>query len=128
MTEAADLKYTDNHQWVRTDPDGTVATGITEHAQQSLGDIVFFEAPAPAQSLQAGGCAGVLESVKTAADIYAPVSGTVTEINPKLELEPELINQNPYQTWLFKLKPDNQEDLQQLMDAVSYQAMIDAPQ
>jgi glycine cleavage system H protein len=101
----ADLKYTDEHEWVRTEADGTLTVGITDHAQSTLGDIVFLELPQVGKSVNAGDAVGVVESVKAASDIYAPVSGEVVAINEEATDSPEGVNGDAYGVWLFKLKP-----------------------
>jgi glycine cleavage system H protein len=101
-----DLQYTKSHEWVRTLADGRVEVGITDHAQAALGDLVFVEVPASGRSLGAGEACAVVESVKAASDVYSPVSGQVSEGNPKLADAPELLNQDPYgEGWLMRLAP-----------------------
>ncbi len=126
MSNPGNLKYTASHEWVKTEADGTVSVGITHHAQELLGDMVFVESPAVGRKLKAGEECAVVESVKAAADVYAPVGGTVTEINSELDNAPETINEDPYAAWLFKLKPDNASDVSGLMDATAYQAHVDS--
>jgi glycine cleavage system H protein len=126
MSNPANLKYTASHEWVRSEPDGTISIGITQHAQELLGDIVFVEAPAVGRKLQAREECTVVESVKAAADVYAPVSGTVTAVNGELDSSPEAINGAPYDAWIFRMKPDNAADVAALMDAAAYQAVIDS--
>ncbi|HCI53945.1 MAG TPA: glycine cleavage system protein GcvH [Gallionella sp.] len=126
MSNPSNLKYTASHEWVKTEADGTVSVGITQHAQGLLGDMVFVEAPAVGRHLKAKEECAVVESVKAAADVYAPVSGTVTEINAALDSSPEDINNDPYGAWMFKLKPDNGADVDALLDAAAYQAVIDS--
>ncbi len=126
MSNPSNLKYTTSHEWVKTEADGTVSIGITQHAQELLGDMVFFEAPAVGRHLKAREECAVVESVKAAADVYAPLSGTVTEINGVLDGSPEAINEDPYAAWMFKLKPDNAADVAALMDAAAYQAFVDS--
>ncbi len=126
MSNPTNLKYTATHEWVRTEADGTVSVGITDHAQELLGDMVFVENPAAGRKVKAGEECAVVESVKAAADVYAPVSGTVTEANSELDSAPEKINGDPYGAWMFKMKPDNAADLGKLMDATAYQAHVDA--
>ena len=102
----ADLKYTKSHEWLRALPDGAVEIGITEHAQHALGDLVFVEVPEAGRTLAAGEACAVVESVKAASDVYAPLAGTVTGGNPQLAAEPQAVNADPYGTgWLFRLKP-----------------------
>src|SRR4051812_48140258 len=107
MNIPADLKYTESHEWVRAETDGTVTVGITEYAQDALGDIVFVDLPAVGKSFTAGDDAAVVESVKAASDIYAPLSGEVTAINQAVVDAPESINSDAYANWLFKLKPSD---------------------
>lgn len=126
MSNPTNLKYTASHEWVRSEAEGTVSIGITQHAQELLGDMVFVESPAVGSKLKAGEECAVVESVKAAADIYAPVSGEVVEINGELDGEPEMINSNPYGAWIFKMKPDNAADVDALMDAVAYQKHVDS--
>lgn len=123
----AELKYAETHEWVRTEDDGTVVVGITDHAQDALGDIVYVELPEVGASADSGGEVAVVESVKAASDIYSPVSGEIVEINSALEDQPETVNQSPYgDGWLFRVKLAEPEDIQSLMDADAYKAMIDA--
>ena len=126
MNNPLNLKYTASHEWVRTEPDGTLAIGITHHAQELLGDMVFVENPAVGRALKAGEECAVVESVKAAADVYAPLDGSVTEVNGELDGAPEKINEDPYGAWLFKMKPDNPGDLDKLMDAEAYQAHVES--
>jgi glycine cleavage system H protein len=120
------LKYTASHEWVKTEADGTITIGITEHAQELLGDMVFVEAPAVGRKLKAKEECTVVESVKAAADVYAPVSGIVTAVNSELDSVPEKINEDPYAAWIFKMKPDNAADVSALMDAKAYQTIVDS--
>ncbi|OGT24624.1 MAG: glycine cleavage system protein H [Gallionellales bacterium RIFOXYB12_FULL_54_9] len=126
MSNPTNLKYTASHEWVKTEADGTVSIGITQHAQELLGDMVFVEAPAAGRHLKAREECAVVESVKAAADVYAPVSGTVTEVNGDLDSSPENINSDPYGAWMFKMKPDNTADVDALLDATGYQAVVDS--
>jgi glycine cleavage system H protein len=126
MSNPSNLKYTASHEWVKTETDGTISVGITQHAQELLGDMVFVEAPAVGRKLKAKEECAVVESVKAAADVYAPVSGEVTESNSALDAAPENINSDPYGAWLFKMKPDNAADVAALMDAAAYQAVVDS--
>jgi len=126
MSNPANLKYTSSHEWVKTESDGTISVGITEHAQELLGDMVFVEAPAVGRKLKAREECTVVESVKAAADVYAPVSGVVTAINGELDSTPEKINEDPYAAWIFKIKPDNAADVAALLDAKAYQAIVDS--
>ena len=122
----SNLKYTASHEWVKTEADGTVTIGITQHAQELLGDMVFVESPAVGRKLKAGEECAVVESVKAASDVYAPVAGVVVAVNNELDSAPEKINADPYGAWMFKLKPDNAADVSGLMDANAYQAVVDS--
>lgn len=122
----SNLHFTASHEWVKTEADGTISVGITQHAQELLGDMVFVEAPAVGRKLKAQEECAVVESVKAAADVYAPVSGEVTDSNSALDATPENINSDPYGAWLFKMKPDNAADVAALMDATAYQAVVDS--
>ena len=126
MSTPADLKYTASHEWVKTEADGTISIGITQHAQELLGDMVFVESPAVGRKLKAREECAVVESVKAAADVYAPVSGEVTAANGELDNAPEAINTDPYAAWMFRMKPDNAADVAALMDAAAYQAVVDS--
>ena len=122
----SDLRYAASHEWARLEADGSVTVGISDHAQEALGDVVFVELPEVGASLAAGQQAGVVESVKAASDIYAPIAGEVTAVNEALSDSPELVNADPYANWFFKLKPAAVSDLEQLLDATAYQAAADA--
>jgi glycine cleavage system H protein len=126
MSTPSDLRYTKSHEWVRLESNGTVTVGITQHAQELLGDMVFVETPDVGRKLAQGEESAVVESVKAAADVYCPIAGEVTAVNPDLQLTPEKINQDAYEAWLFKLKPVNAADLNQLMDAAGYQKMLES--
>lgn len=126
MSNPSNLKYTASHEWVKTEADGSITIGITEHAQELLGDMVFVEAPAAGRKLKAKEECAVVESVKAAADVYAPVSGTVTAVNSELDSAPEAINSDAYAAWIFKMKPDNAADVAALLDATAYQAVVDS--
>jgi glycine cleavage system H protein len=120
------LKYTKSHEWVAINADGTITVGITDHAQELLGDLVFVELPEVGKTLGAGQEACVVESVKAAADAYAPVAGEVVAVNDAVPDAPESVNQDAYAAWLFKLKPANAADLGALLDAAAYQAVVDS--
>jgi len=126
MTTPKDLKYTRSHEWARQEADGTVAIGITFHAQEMLGDVVFIENPAVGRKLKQGEECGVIESVKAAADIYAPIAGEVVAANAELADAPEKVNKDPYGAWMFRLKPDDPSELSALLDATAYQALAEA--
>ncbi|WP_223671220.1 glycine cleavage system protein GcvH [Kangiella shandongensis] len=117
----AELKYVSSHEWIRDEGDGVVTVGITEHAQELLGDVVFVEVPEVDEDVDAEDEIAVVESVKAASDIYAPVAGTITEINEELEDSPELINSDPYgDGWMFKMKLADAGDLEKLLSAEAY--------
>ena len=121
-----ELKYASSHEWARLEEDGTVSVGISDHAQEALGDVVFVELPEVGTVLAAGDDAGVVESVKAASDIYAPVGGEVIGINEKLEDEPEMVNTDPYNDgWFFKLRPSDTNELEALLSAGDYQQQCD---
>lgn len=119
-----DLRYATSHEWARLESDGSITVGITDHAQEALGDVVYLELPTLGSQLQAGQQAGVVESVKAASDIYAPVSGEVIAVNEGLIDAPEGINTHPYQSWFYKLQPTNASELAALLTAEGYQATI----
>jgi glycine cleavage system H protein len=120
----ADLKYAKTHEWARLESDGSLTVGITDHAQYLLGDLVFIELPEVGSSVAAGKEVAVVESVKAASDIYAPVSGKISSVNQEAADAPEKVNNDAYGTWLFKMTPDNPADLAQLLDAAGYQQEI----
>ncbi len=126
MSIPSDLKYTQSHEWVRAEADGTVTVGITHHAQDLLGDMVFVENPTVGRKLAASEECAVVESVKAASDVYAPIAGEVIAANEELEASPEMLNKDAYGAWMFKLKPDNAADLAGLMDATAYAAHVEA--
>ena len=126
MNTPANLKYASSHEWVRQETDGTVSVGITHHAQETLGDLVFVESPAVGRKLKQGEECAVVESVKAAADVHAPLSGEVVAANAELDDTPEKINQDPYAAWMFRLKPDNPSELAGLLDAAAYQKIAAA--
>lgn len=122
-----DLKYTKTHEWVRVEDDGTITIGITDHAQEGLGDLVFVELPDLNELVAIEEPCGVVESVKAASDVYSPISGEIIARNEKLVDEPELVNGSPYEDgWLFKLKPDGDSQLTDLLTAEEYTAVIEA--
>jgi glycine cleavage system H protein len=124
----ADLKYTKSHEWVRTLADGTVEIGITDHAQHALGDLVFVEVPEAGRTVKAGEACAVVESVKAASDVYAPLAGEITAGNPKLANEPEVLNAQPYgEGWLMRLKPAaGALAAAELLSPADYQKVLDA--
>jgi glycine cleavage system H protein len=122
----AELKYATTHEWVRNEGDGIVTVGITEHAQDLLGDMVFVELPEVGETVDAGDDVAVAESVKAASDIYSPVTGEIVEVNEALEDSPELVNSDPYgDGWMFKVKLSDTSELDALLDAEGYQNVID---
>ena len=121
-----ELKYVETHEWVRKDGVGTVIVGITDYAQGALGDVVYVELPEVDSEVEMGDEVAVVESVKAASDIYAPLSGTITEVNESLEGNPELVNTDPYRDgWFFRLKLRDVEELSSLMDSESYSELCD---
>ena len=120
----ADLRFAESHEWARLEADGSVTVGISDHAQQALGDVVFVELAEVGKVFAAGDAAGVVESVKAASDIYAPISGEVIAVNEELADSPEQLNEEPYAAWIFKLKPSNPAELEKLLDAAGYAAAI----
>ncbi len=121
-----ELKYLSTHEWARAEGD-VITVGITDHAQDAMGDLVYIEVPELGQQVSAGEEAGVVESVKAASDIYAPVSGEIVAINEGLEEEPELVNQDPYgDGWMFQIKASDPGELDALLDAEAYQQQVDA--
>lgn len=118
------LKYTAEHLWVRTAEDGLCYAGITDYAQDLLGDIVYVEAPAPGQKLEAGKPCGLVESVKTGSDLHAPLMGTVEAVNEALQQQPEGINDDPYGSWIFSFRPDDMKAYDTLLDADAYQKLL----
>lgn len=120
-----DLHFAATHEWARLEADGSVTVGISDHAQEALGDVVFVELPEVGKVFAAGDTAGVVESVKAASDIYSPVAGEVIAVNEELGSSPEALNDAPYESWIFKVKPSNAEaDLANLLDAAGYAADI----
>jgi glycine cleavage system H protein len=122
-----ELRYAASHEWARLEDDGTVTVGISDHAQDALGDVVYVEHPEVGQQVAAQQEAGVVESVKAASDIYAPITGTVVAVNETLEDTPELVNQDPYgDGWFFRIEPDNASDLAELLDSEAYAEVCEA--
>ncbi|KDM92642.1 glycine cleavage system protein GcvH [Photobacterium galatheae] len=120
----SELKYTNTHEWVRPDGDGVYTVGISDHAQELLGDMVFVDLPDVDSTTEAGDECAVAESVKAASDVYAPLSGVIIAINEDLELAPELVNNDPYgDGWLFQIKADDESELDELLDAATYQEL-----
>lgn len=116
-----ELRYTSSHEWVRRESDGTLSVGITDHAQEQLGDIVFVEPPQAGRKVKAGEAVGVVESVKAASDVYAPVSGEIVAANAELGTAPEKVNADAYAAWMYRIKPDNAADADKLLDASAYE-------
>lgn len=121
-----DLLFTDDHEWLRREDDGSVTVGITDHAQAALGDLVYVELPELGQDVDSGGDMAVVESVKAASDVYAPIDGTVTAVNEALSDDPEIINGDPYgDGWIVRLKPSDALDEGSLLAPDAYQALLD---
>jgi glycine cleavage system H protein len=122
----AELKYANSHEWARLESDGTIVVGITDHAQDALGDIVFIELPEIGVEVTAGAEVAVVESVKAASDIYSPITGEVVEVNSGLEDQPELVNGSPYEDgWLFTVRVDSEKDYSALLDAEGYKGLVE---
>ncbi len=124
MSIPQELRYAQSHEWVRLEADGTATIGITDHAQEALGDIVFLELPNVGKQFNAGDACAVVESVKAASDIYAPVSGEIIAINENLSSAPEEVNANAYEAWLFKIKPSDASQVGAMLDADGYAKLI----
>ena len=124
MNVPANLKYTSEHEWVRSEADGTLAVGITDHAQAALGDLVYLELPDVGRKLATGDACAVVESVKAASDVYAPIGGEVVAVNAELADAPEKVNEDAYAAWFFKVKPSDGGDVAKLLDAKAYEALI----
>ena len=124
MNIPGNLRYTTSHEWVRVEADGSLTIGVTDHAQEALGDVVFLELPDAGRAVAAGEAIAVIESVKAATDIYAPVAGEIIGSNQEAVDAPEAVNADAYATWLFKLKPANAADVDALLDAAGYEAAI----
>ena len=121
----ADLRYVKTHEWIKKLPDGNVLIGITDHAQNALGDLVFVEVPKVGRKVAADEACAVVESVKAASDVYSPLAGEVVEANPRLADAPEILNQDPYGAgWMWKLKPASAGDVDKLLDAAGYEKFI----
>jgi glycine cleavage system H protein len=126
-TIPAELKYSKSHEWVRRESDDTVTVGITDHAQDLLGDMVFIELPEPGRSLEAGQECAVVESVKAASDVYSPISGEVVAVNEAIGDSPELVNKDPYgEGWMMRIKPASASEVDALLDADAYQSLVDS--
>lgn len=121
----SDVKYASTHEWVREEDDGTVTVGISDHAQDSLGDLVFVETPEIGRTVEAGEAVAVVESVKAASDVYAPVPGAIIDTNSQLQDAPELVNTDPYgEGWIMRIRLDDPHALEELMDADDYEHLI----
>ena len=124
MNVPKELKYADSHEWMRAEDDGTVTIGITDHAQEALGDLVFIELPAVGRKLAKGEACAVVESVKAASDVYAPIGGEVVAANTAVTTAPESLNADAYTAWLFRIKPDDGNALAGMLDAAAYEKLI----
>src|SRR5262245_1772714 len=124
MNIPGNLKYTSTHQWVRVEPDGTASVGITDYAQAQLGDVVYVEQPAVGRRVAQGEACALLESVKAASDIPAPLSGEIVAINEALAGIPEQLNRDPYGAWLFRIRPGDTSEMTRLLDASSYRKTV----
>ncbi|MEJ2645031.1 MAG: glycine cleavage system protein GcvH [Gammaproteobacteria bacterium] len=123
----ADLKYTKTHEWLRAESDGSITVGITEHAQDQLGDMVYVELPDTGRSVSVDEACAVVESVKAASDVYAPIAGEIVAVNEELADSPEKVNQSPYgDGWLLRIKPESANALDSMLDAAAYQAVLDS--
>jgi glycine cleavage system H protein len=126
MNIPKELKYTKTHEWVRLEKDGSITVGITDHAQEALGDMVFVENPQVGRKLSGNVECAVVESVKAASDVYSPVAGTITAANRSVEDKPEKLNQGAYEAWMFKMKPENPKDLDALLSAADYEKLVES--
>ena len=126
MNVPTDLKYTDSHEWIRSEADGTVTIGITDHAQAALGDLVYVDLPKAGRTVTAGEACAVVESVKAASDVYAPLAGEIVAGNDALSGAPEAVNENAYAAWLFRMRPSDPTAVGQFMDAAAYTRLIAA--
>lgn len=124
MSVPANLRYTPSHEWIRTEADGTVSIGITDHAQELLGDIVFIELPRVGRVVKAAEACATVESVKAASDIYAPIAGEIVAVNQPAADTPDSVNATPYDVWFFTIKPTNAADVEKLLDAKAYEASL----
>ena len=126
MSTPEHLKYTSSHEWVRREADGSLSIGITQHAQEQLGDVVFVDNPQPGRQVTQGEECGVIESVKAAGDIHAPVSGEIVAANAELADAPEKINEDPYGAWMFRIKPSDPAQVDALLDAAGYLKSVES--
>jgi glycine cleavage system H protein len=118
------LKYAETHEWLRAEDDGTVTIGITDHAQAALGDLVYVDLPVAGRSVKAGEACAVVESVKAASDVYAPITGEIVASNDALAASPEAVNEDAYVAWLFRMRPADPDPLSAFMDAKAYEQLI----
>ncbi len=125
MNVPGNLKYTASHEWARLEADGTVTVGITDHAQGLLGDMVYVENPEIGRTVSRGEECAVVESVKAASDVYAPISGEIVAINEDLDGSPEKINEDAYSAWMFRIQPSDSSELESLLDASSYENAVE---
>ena len=125
MNLPEELKYTRSHEWIRLLSDGSMQVGITDHAQESLGDLVFIETPPEGSQLKCGDACGVVESVKAASDLCAPISGIVLAINTELQTTPGKVNENAYSAWIYQIRPSDPAEVKELLNATQYQQQID---
>jgi glycine cleavage system H protein len=126
VNNPTELRYTASHEWVKEDSAGVFMIGITDHAQEVLGDLVFIELPEEGKSVDAGQECAVVESVKAASDVYSPISGEIVEVNAALVDQPDLVNRDAYEAWMFKVKASNASEVDALLDANAYQSSVDA--
>lgn len=124
MNVPKELKYAESHEWMRAEADGTVTVGISDHAQEALGDLVFIELPAIGRTVKAGEACAVVESVKAASDVYAPIAGEIVAANTDLPATPETLNESAYSAWLFRIKPSDANALSGMLDAAAYEKLI----
>ena len=124
MNVPTNLKYTDSHEWIRSEADGTVTIGITDHAQAALGDLVYVDLPKAGRTVTAGEACAVVESVKAASDVYAPLAGEIVAGNDALSGAPEAVNENAYAAWLFRMRPSDAAAVAQFLDAAAYTRLI----
>ena len=124
MNVPTDLKYTDSHEWIRSEADGTVTIGITDHAQAALGDLVYVDLPLAGRTVTAGDACAVVESVKAASDVCAPLAGEIVAGNDALSGAPEAVNENAYAAWLFRMRPSDAAAVAQFLDAAAYTRLI----
>jgi glycine cleavage system H protein len=124
MNVPRELKYAESHEWARAEADGSVTVGISDHAQAALGDLVFIELPAVGRVVKAGEACAIVESVKAASDVYAPIAGEVVAANTEVTASPEAVNEDAYKAWLFRIKPSDSNPLSAMLDAAAYEKLI----